>query len=170
MWAKDDSDVGMNWQAALAYVQTLNAQGYLGYSDWRLPNAKELQSLVDYTRSPDTTGSAAIDPLFNATPIANEAGSRDWAYYWTSTTHASERGGETGVYIAFGRGVGYINGQWTDGHGAGCQRSAPKAGNPSAYPMGRGLQGDAIRILNMVRVVRGGGEAKDSVQQAPHGG
>jgi len=156
MWAKDDSGVGMNWQAALVYVQTLNAQGYLGYSDWRLPNAKELQSIVDYTRSPDTTGSAAIDPLFNSTSITNEAGGRDWAYYWTSTTHASERGGETAVYIAFGRGLGYMGGRWTDIHGAGCQRSDPKTGAPSAYPMGRGPQGDAIRILNVVRVVRGG--------------
>lgn len=34
-----------------------------------LPNAKELQSIVDYTRSPLTTATAAIDPLFEVSAI-----------------------------------------------------------------------------------------------------
>ena len=77
----------MNWQEALAWVQARNAANYLGHADWRLPNAKELQSIVDYTRSPDTTASAAIDPLFTCTGITNEAGKADYPFYWTSTTH-----------------------------------------------------------------------------------
>jgi hypothetical protein len=52
MWPKADSGAGMNWQQALAGVQQLNATNYLGHHDWRLPNAKELQTLVDYTRIP----------------------------------------------------------------------------------------------------------------------
>ena len=52
MWTKDDSQTGMNWQAALAWAQTMNTANYCGYHDWRLPNTKELQSIVDYTRSP----------------------------------------------------------------------------------------------------------------------
>ena len=68
MWSQDDSGSdGLNWEEALAWVEAQNDANYLGYSDWRLPNVKELQSIVDYTRSPDTTDSAAIDPLFNAT-------------------------------------------------------------------------------------------------------
>jgi hypothetical protein len=157
MWSQDDSGVGMNWEEALAYVQDLNDANYLGYSDWRLPNAKELQSIVDYTRSPDTTNSAAIDPMFNVTSITNEAGQLDWAFYWTGTTHASARGGQAAVYICFGRGLGYMNNQFVDVHGAGCQRSDPKTGSASQYPTGRGPQGDAIRIDNFVRVVRGEG-------------
>jgi len=74
MWASDGSIVSFNWEQALLWVEQQNAASYLGYSDWRLPNAKEMQSLVDYTRSPDTTSSAAIDPLFNSTDIVNEAG------------------------------------------------------------------------------------------------
>lgn len=35
------------WSAALAAVQSANASLYEGQSDWRLPNAKELSSLVD---------------------------------------------------------------------------------------------------------------------------
>jgi len=154
MWTQDDSALGMDWEAALDYAQQRNAEGYFGYADWRLPNAKELQSIVDYDRSPDTTGSAAIDPAFDATPITNEAGEPDWGFYWTSTTHASARGGEAAVYVAFGRGLGYMNGRWSDVHGAGSQRSDPKAGDPAQYPLGRGPQGDAVRILNLVRLVR----------------
>jgi hypothetical protein len=59
------------------------------------------------------------------------------------------------VYVCFGRGLGYVNGVWQDVHGAGCQRSDPKAGDPGEYPYGHGPQGDAIRILNYVRLVRG---------------
>ena len=157
MWSKGDSGTGMDWEEALAWVQAKNTGQYLGYSDWRLPDAKELQSIVDYTRSPDTTGSAAIDPLFTSTQITNEAGQADYPYYWTSTTHASAGGqGIAAVYIAFGRAMGYMNGAWQDVHGAGAQRSDPKTGSAADYPQGRGPQGDAIRIDNYVRLVRGG--------------
>ena len=152
MWSQNDSGIGVDWADALAYVQDLNDQNYLGYSDWYLPNAKELQSIVDYGRSPDTTNSAAIDPIFNVTSITNEDGELDWGFYWTSTTHASQRGGQSAVYIAFGRGLGYMNGRYVDVHGAGCQRSDPKSG--SAEPYGRGPQGDVVRVQNFVRPVR----------------
>lgn len=156
MWDQNDSGSGLNWEEALAWVETQNAPQYLGYNDWRLPNAKELQSIVDYSRSPDTTGSAAIDPMFNATSITNEAGEADYPSYWTGTTHAnwSEQSGGFGAYVAFGRSMGYMNGAWRDVHGAGAQRSDPKAGNPEDYPTGHGPQGDAIRIYNYVRLVR----------------
>ncbi len=62
IWFQVDSGEGMDWEEALAWVQEKNEENYLGYSDWRLPNAKELQSIVDYSRSPATTNSAAIDP------------------------------------------------------------------------------------------------------------
>jgi hypothetical protein len=168
MWTRGDSAVGMNWQEALAWVQARNGERYLGHGDWRLPNAKELQSIVDYTRSPDTSSSAAISPLFTSTGITNEAGQPDFPFYWTGTTHESQGGGPdsrgTGaaaVYIAFGRAMGYMTapwdptlGAWLDVHGAGAQRSDPKAGNPADFPHGRGPQGDAIRIYNFVRLVR----------------
>jgi hypothetical protein len=58
MWSKADSGAGMNWRDALAWVQKMNAEKFLGRDDWQLPDVKELQSIVDYTRSPDTTRSA----------------------------------------------------------------------------------------------------------------
>ncbi len=157
MWAQDDAGTTMAWEDALAWAQQANDEAYLGYTDWRLPNAKELESIVDYSRSPGTTGSAAIDPVFGATAITDEAGRTDYAMYWTSTTHANTRPGHEGsaaVYVAFGRAMGYMNGRWIDVHGAGAQRSDPKTGSASQYPTGHGPQGDAIRVLNEVRLVR----------------
>ncbi|MCP4367561.1 MAG: DUF1566 domain-containing protein, partial [Deltaproteobacteria bacterium] len=48
MWSQTDSSAGLNWKDALAWVQSKNAANFLGHNDWRLPNSKELQSIVDY--------------------------------------------------------------------------------------------------------------------------
>ena len=155
MWTQDDSGEALSWEEALAYAENSEIAGY---TDWRLPDAKELQSIVDYTRSPSTSNSAAIDPVFNCTAIASEAGEQDYAYYWTSTTHVNNSSypGEYAAYVCFGRAMGYMPelGGWVDVHGAGAQRSDPKTGSPDDYPHGHGPQGDAIRIQNFVRLVR----------------
>ncbi|WP_197529130.1 Lcl C-terminal domain-containing protein [Aeoliella mucimassa] len=157
MWAQTDSGEGMNWQSALAWAEEMNAENYLGHNDWRLPNAKELQSLVDYSRSPDATNSAAINELFDATQIIDEAGELDYAFYWSSTSFLSFTGtAENAVYVAFGEGLGTMDGTTVqDVHGAGSQRSDPKAGDPADYPsLGNGPQGDVQRVFNYVRLVR----------------
>ena len=168
MWMKVDSgrlkagqnkDGKLNWQEALAWAENLE---YAGYSDWRLPNVKELQSIVDYTRSPATTNSAAIDPVFQTTSFVAEGGQEDYPCYWSGTTHASLSRASTAAYVAFGRSFGWMRDRRTgrpqlmDVHGAGSQRSDPKSGDPSRFPYGRGPQGDVIRIYNFVRCVRGG--------------
>ncbi len=149
-WTQNDSGTGMDWEAALNYCESLDTGGS---SDWRLPNAKELQSIVDYSRSPDATNSAAIDPIFNISTITNEAGQVDYPAFWSSTTHANLRSGGNAAYVSFGRALGNMNGQWIDVHGAGAQRSDPKTGSASNYPTGHGPQGDAIRVDNYVRCV-----------------
>lgn len=171
MWAQADSGAALNWEEALAWVQTQNDVGYLGYDDWRLPDAKELQSILDYTRSPDSSSSAAIDPLFDVSPMTNEGGTVDYPMYWASTTHVAYNGsGEASAYVAFGRALGWmqLQGQTcytlVDVHGAGAQRSDPKRGSLSGYYLGpacgggsaygRGPQGDVIRVDNYARLVR----------------
>jgi hypothetical protein len=150
MWMQKDSGKAMNWEEALEFAENLV---YAGYDDWRLPNAKELQYIVDYSRSPDTTGSPAIHPMFQTTSIVNEAGEKDYPYFWTSTTHLDGPVlGANAVYVAFGRALGKMHGKIMDVHGAGAQRSDPKIGRPTS----RGPQGDMIRANNYVRCVRGG--------------
>ncbi len=65
-----------NWQGALQAADALNAQGGLaGHADWRLPNVKELRSLVD---------ESCIEPAINETRFPNTPP----AQYWTSTPYA----------------------------------------------------------------------------------
>ncbi len=175
MWAKNDNGTGLNWTDALAWVQTKNSQNYLGHNNWRVPDIKELQSIIDYTHSPDYDNKPAINStFFNCTQIVNEAGLVDWGYFWSSTTHDSysttNGGGAEADYIAFGRALGWPSTQtkWVDVHGAGAQRSDQKVGPPFSWATLKttvvngvtytgysfGPQGDAIRGSNFVRLVR----------------
>lgn len=153
MWQKADDGTARDWEEALAYAEGLELAGK---SDWRLPNAKELQSIVDYSRSPQTTTSPAIDPLFETTEINDPDGNPgQYPFFWTSTTHLDGANPYAGAaYIAFGEGMGEMNGTLMDVHGAGCQRSDPKSGNINDYPQFWGPQGDVRYVYNYVRCVR----------------
>lgn len=161
MWMQDDSGLGMTWPEALLYAENSELANY---NDWRLPDAKELQSIVDYTRSLSASNSAAIDPIFNTTTITDEGGNENFPFYWTGTTHASmldDAPGGYATYVCFGEALGWMeeppaSGNYTlmDVHGAGAQRSDPKVGDPANWPYGHGPQGDVIRIHNYVRLVR----------------
>ena len=77
MWVKDGNSEGCNnggyltWEQALTFCEGLS---YAGYSDWRLPNVRELESIVD---------AGERLPAINTTYFPNTMSS----YYWTSTTY-----------------------------------------------------------------------------------
>ena len=153
MWQQADDGVSRDWKEALAYAEGLTLGGH---SDWRLPNAKELQSIVDYSRSPQTTNSPAIDPIFSVTEINDPDGNvGHYPFFWTGTTHLDGANPYSGAaYVTFGEGLGKMNNTLMDVHGAGCQRSDPKSGVKSDYPKFHGPQGDVQYVYNYVRVVR----------------
>lgn len=66
----------VSWQHALDYVAKLNAERYLGHDDWRLPNFKELASLLNY-------GEADSAAWLNAQGFTSAQGID---YYWSSTS------------------------------------------------------------------------------------
>jgi hypothetical protein len=153
MWQQADDGVSRNWQEALKYAEDMTLSEY---SDWRLPNAKELQSIVDYTRCPAITNSPAISPLFMTTSISDPDGNAgQYPYFWTSTSHLDGINPySSGVYISFGMAQGKMNGVLMDVHCAGAQRSDPKSGNITDYPQFFEPQGDVRYVYNYVRCVR----------------
>jgi hypothetical protein len=68
------------WQGALDYVKCLNTNGYLGYTDWRLPNPRELRSLINY--------GAANTSTWLYTQWGFEY--FDYNYHWSSSTLARD--------------------------------------------------------------------------------
>ena len=68
IWQQTDDGIKRTWKDALACCEQLSLAGH---DDWRLPNVRELETLVAVDRS-----KPAIDPLF----------SRRSDYYWTGST------------------------------------------------------------------------------------
>ena len=87
VWLKDAGCFTGTWANALSTVSAFNANsgtyscaGYTAtYSDWRLPNRKELRSLLDRSRS---------NPIL---PSGNPFSNAQSNYYWTSTTYAVKK-------------------------------------------------------------------------------
>lgn len=92
MWQQSDDGTEREWQAACDYCDDL---ALAGYTDWRIPDRRELFSIVDlgrYNPSIDT------DYFLNA--------KNDW--YWSGSTHAG--GTRNAWYVIFNSGrVGNFN-------------------------------------------------------------
>ncbi len=88
---KIDENDEMEWQAAVDYCAALT---YAGFSDWRLPSAFELETIVDNGR---------YGPAIDTSAFSCES-----SVYWSSTSYASNPGSAWGVDF-YGGGAGWLD-------------------------------------------------------------
>ena len=81
----------LNWQDAIAYCTEFSLAGH---NDWRLPNIKELQSIVDINRY-----NPPIKKGFNYVATSD--------YYWSSSQVVSDAKNAWVVYFKYGHTLHY---------------------------------------------------------------
>jgi hypothetical protein len=82
VWSRDanPAEYPLTWNEALDFVAELNRRALFGFSDWRLPNRRELRSLISHqTRRPALPEN---HPFQNVFP----------GWYWSSTSAAISPG------------------------------------------------------------------------------
>ena len=77
------------WWDTDDFINALNDVHFGGYSDWRMPDRKELRSIVNYD-----LGYPAINTVYFPNTLAG--------YYWSSTTYAGSSGGAWGMHFSNG--------------------------------------------------------------------
>ena len=110
MWQKDtantdglggvDNDDKLSWCAALAYCE-VSLDGFATHSDWRLPNIREILSIVDHSGL-QTLG--VFPPFSQATRVDGDP----QVQYWSSTSRA---GAPPRVWLVVVTGIPYAS--WT---------------------------------------------------------
>jgi len=81
-WQKKSSLQPYNWQNALAYCENLALNSH---NDWRLPNIRELKSLVDYSKyypaiAPGIPCQSSI--YWSATSVASDTQTSAWSVFF----------------------------------------------------------------------------------------
>ncbi|MFH1140062.1 MAG: DUF1566 domain-containing protein [Pseudomonadota bacterium] len=92
-WTHDANlaEFPLTWKEALNYIRELNRTRRLGYDDWRLPNRRELRSLISYqTRKPALPAGHPFENVF-------------LGWYWSSTTSAVNKDYAWYVHLEGGR-------------------------------------------------------------------
>ncbi|MFH1091574.1 MAG: DUF1566 domain-containing protein [Pseudomonadota bacterium] len=93
VWLKKANRAGypLTWTEALELPRLLNQQEHSGLSDWRLPNRRELRSLISHqTRTPALPEGHPFENVFIG-------------WYWTSTSSAVNPGYAWYVHLEGGR-------------------------------------------------------------------
>ncbi len=90
--------VQKKWQALLDHVKCLNANNYLGFTGWRLPNRIEMRSLLDFSHSgpalPTGHPFTDVQPTYVTSTTMRNSTNR---YAWEVSIHA---GIQTGLAYA----------------------------------------------------------------------
>ena len=82
-WLSSKTDLSYNWENAIAYCENLN---YAGSSDWRLPSANELKTVLSYTIMIPYLNTEYFDNIY---------------VVWTSTPYLNDP--ETAMLLSFGQ-------------------------------------------------------------------
>lgn len=162
-----EGSLHVNWQTALDYCEDLD---FADRTDWRLPDVKELQSIVEYAPADWATNKMVLDTSvfdfelpqgkdLHTPPTTSPPDGSSVAPFFLVEHHP--RGPDrNAAYVCFGpcwaieeQNSGY------DVHGPGAQRSDPKDdqnGQIWDHLESMGDQKDVAQIDNFVRCVAGG--------------
>lgn len=91
----EGSGVTYTWREALLLAESINAGGgFAGHADWRLPNSKELASIVELK---------CYDPAINSALFPNQPSFG----VWTSSVYAGDSSSAWGVQFSYGQDYHY---------------------------------------------------------------
>jgi hypothetical protein len=133
IWTRDGNlfEYPQDWRQTLAMIEEMNKQGRFDRGDWRLPNRRELRSLIDHSRRNPA--------LPNPNPFVNI----NLGWYWTSTTAAKNPAYAWYVHFEGGR---MFYGKKTDYYWglpvAGTSRVLPWTGENSGDRSDSGFRAD----------------------------
>ena len=88
MWQQSGSDSTVLFKDAQSWINKINAKGYAGYKDWRLPTLEEAMSLMERSKKNDLY----INPVFD----------RKQYWIWTCDTEGSREARVWVVNFSYG--------------------------------------------------------------------
>jgi hypothetical protein len=154
-------ETSKTWQVALDYIKCPKIHSYLGYNDWRLPNRKEIRSLINYSRN-----SPAL-PVGH--PFTNVI-MGFWDFYWSSTTDPQQASTAWIIYMSNGSMTNgektshYARWVWPVRAGVPPDLIIDEVGTPLTS-----CGGQAIEVTDMVRNIIAHVDAYDSVREFDEG-
>lgn len=82
VWSSDQKE-SFRWNAIEGLVNNANTESLCGKTDWRLPEVRELLSIISYDADSYTAGNTVDTTYFGDTRVNPQTGKLVW--YWTAT-------------------------------------------------------------------------------------